>query len=350
MAGKRRLPTGEEQVENTKRRLNGTAGVIPRFRCPYRAGASKDKPVHSHCREEQTFPSIDKLNEHLTRVHSLKYWCLRCKRKFPILKDEDLRVLKRDHLSCEEKPWPKDKEEWVSQILMSEDQYNQWRVWNTMEVQRLLAEDTKKEKKSIWSWRKIYKSLYPDTLEFPSPFPDTVLGDTSMSSIGDQVPPTAITDDVATIPTILPIETEEQQVQNGHTVGGLKETAGNGISHLKTGTEAVFVSPYSLDVTAEQQRGREEVQLEAHWQENTAGPASMVFSTTSGTTDSWNLAPPKTPSYMQEDHLPAVSGTQSDFSLYCLEPDVYSTWDFLQEDGLHKPDEEESREPHESET
>ena len=125
--------------------------------------------------------------------------------------------------------------------------------------------------------------------------------------------------------TALPTHVEDEKERSGGTVGAPEVAIGNEVWPMDTGTAAAFVSPFSLDVTAEQQRYREEAQRNAPWSDITTGPASMVISTTSGTTDSFNLPPPSTPPYIQEDPPTHGAGARSDTNFDWLEGNPYST-------------------------
>ncbi|RSL99237.1 hypothetical protein CEP52_009866 [Fusarium oligoseptatum] len=265
--------------------LMGRQGDL-QLRCPIRVHADKcienGKEVGlPACRKDQTFKDIVKLNEHLSRVHSHKYLCMRCKKKFPLVSKIDLEILKEKHNPCEEKPWPEKKKHWAKWTLMSREQYDRWR---TSVNERRQAEDGQREKKAYWRWRQIYESLYPGTTDFPADFPAASLVGGVLEDVGQMV--SNDTDQ----------RTDARPRAFAGDASGSPRRLEDTIFNERFTPTLDFWSPYSAD------RG-----LGQEWRpetETSTGPESMAFSSTSGTTD--NLRP-MTPSFISyTDDLSAV--------------------------------------------
>lgn len=284
MVRKRVLSSGKQDGEHSRRRGSGVTSKSSnqRFRCPVRARAGVNSPMYSDCRRDQSFSNIEKLNEHLTRVHSSKYWCLRCKEKFGILNEQNLQVVKRGHKACcQERPWPADKEQWAIHTLMSKEQHDRWTVWTTMDVPRLMTKDGKtRERKPTWSWRKIYKSLFPDTVEFPSPFANDRADSCVVPDFSNQTGQMLYRDDMSARTVVIPSYPEEQVGNHVHYGGGgagFEGTATEGDFMFELEPQP-FLSSYSMDHATEQQHQDEEIQRQVPWEESATGPTSMVFS------------------------------------------------------------------------
>ncbi|KAI8676338.1 hypothetical protein NCS56_00521200 [Fusarium sp. Ph1] len=256
-----------------------------KLRCPIRAHADKclDNGMEVGllaCEKGKTFPAIDKLNEHLSRVHSLKYICLPCKTKFPSVNKAHLAKLRQDH-TCEEKPWPKEGKHVNQWNLMSQEQHDRWSVWTSSNNERRQPEDGQREKKAFWSWRKIYERLYPNTVDFPAAFsPGERLGDDDRTASDDME---------KSIDTQPRGEAEQTPVANT----GVPSRPPTGPNFLKSNDPVWFVNPLSADLGVDQQRCPE-TESSASWLETSTGPGSMAYSSTSGTTE---YLRPQTPSY-----------------------------------------------------
>ncbi|RSL44321.1 hypothetical protein CEP54_014731 [Fusarium duplospermum] len=261
------------------------------LRCPFRAHAEKcidngEEVGLPACRKDQTFKAIDKL-----KVHSLKYLCLRCKKKFPLVSKVDLASLREKHNPCEAKNWPEKKKHWAKWTLMSEEQYERWAgtAWTTCVNERRQPEDGQREKKAFWSWRKIYESLYPNTTKFPAA---SVIGG-GLEDVGQMGSnDTHQRTDART-------SGERQQASVDDATGSPKPledvTFGERLTPILD-----FLSPYSGDRGLGQE-WRPETGSQGSWQETSTGPESMAFSSTSGTTD--NLRPMTPPFISYTDDL-----------------------------------------------
>ncbi|KAM5357124.1 hypothetical protein ACJZ2D_016586 [Fusarium nematophilum] len=120
----------------------------PRLRCPFRVHGEQDRSSEGdaefqNCNQDQTFAGTEKLNEHLDRVHSPKWWCPRCKHQFVICGGRTLAAQKKDHGACVEKPWPENQKEWVKHNLMTEEQYLRSKTWKEENIPRPPACDGK---------------------------------------------------------------------------------------------------------------------------------------------------------------------------------------------------------------
>ncbi|KAJ4218468.1 hypothetical protein NW759_008362 [Fusarium solani] len=258
-----------------------------KLRCPIRAHAHKcsDDGMEIEllaCDEDQTFPAIDKLNEHLSRVHSLKYVCLLCKTKFPVVNKNHLASLRRGH-PCGENPWPKKGKHVNQWNLMSQEQHDRWTAWTSANNKRHQPEDGPREKKAFWSWRKIYESLYPNTTSFPAA--SVVNG--GLEDAGRMV----LKDKDQRPDARLSGEPQQPSVDDAAaSPEPLEETTfGESLSPL-----TYLLSPFSADRRLGQGLHLE-TGSQGSWPETSTGPESMAFSSTSGTTD--NLRP-TTPSFI----------------------------------------------------
>ncbi|KAH8736368.1 hypothetical protein BGZ61DRAFT_527325 [Ilyonectria robusta] len=163
------MPKRPRQSDN--RAESGKRRKVDRVQCPFRVYAREHGLDHpeDHCKDGQTFKGNEKLNEHLDRYHSLRYWCLGCKNRFRFNSRNDLAVLKSEHVKrCTKQPQREHEEEWARYVVMSSEQYSRWSnkqwKWNMVEVTRLEGETMPR-----FSWRRIYKCLFPETTEFPNP-------------------------------------------------------------------------------------------------------------------------------------------------------------------------------------
>lgn len=138
-----------------------------RLRCPFQAHAdehdlSYDQLQAGHCSREKTYPDIQRLNEHLKRVHSRQFWCSGCYYKFNICSDKDIEVLKRNHEdSCGTVSVTQERLDFINRVVMTEIQYNSWLNWKKIVVPLRETKGKVKEKKAYHTWRKIYSCLYP---------------------------------------------------------------------------------------------------------------------------------------------------------------------------------------------
>ncbi|RTE79075.1 hypothetical protein BHE90_006410 [Fusarium euwallaceae] len=260
------------------------------LRCPIRAHA--DQCIHDGeevglpaCRKDQTFKAIDKLNEHLSRVHSHKYLCMRCKKKFPLVSKIDLESLKEKHKPCEAKNWPEKKKHWAKWTLMSAEQYERWAgtAWTNSVNERRQPEDGSREKKPFWSWRKIYERLYPSTTNFPAA---SLVGG-GLEDVGKMV-----SNDTDQRTDARP--SGERQQPSVDDASGSPKPLDDIIFDERLTPILDFLSPYSADRGLGQE-WRPETESQRSWPETSTGPESMAFSSTSGTTDNMR---PMTPSFI----------------------------------------------------
>ncbi|KAI8677892.1 hypothetical protein NCS55_00507700 [Fusarium keratoplasticum] len=272
---------GPSSPNDSKRPTTMTKQLDLKLRCPIRAHADKcvddgEEVGLPICRKDQTFKAIDKLNEHLSRVHSHKYLCLRCKKKFPLVSKIDLESLKEKHGSCQEKPWPEKKKQWAEWTLMSKEQYDGWAgtAWTTTANERRPPEDGQREKKAFWSWRKIYESLYPNTTDFPAAAFAVEQNDPGQATLMDKE-------------MSLDTRPREKAQQAPATNTGVPSKPPTGHVQLW------LMNPLSADLRVGQQRCLEP-EVGVSLLETSTGPGSMAYSSTSGTAD--NLMPP-TPSF-----------------------------------------------------
>lgn len=115
-------------------------------------------------------------SEHLKRAHSLLYVCSDCNTHLHSITSKlDLKALKKDHRSkC-----GKEESRKTSEVLrMTQEQHVRWMKWNKEDV-----ESTPKERKPPKSWRKIYKSLYPE--EAAQGYPAMCHGGETAADSGD---------------------------------------------------------------------------------------------------------------------------------------------------------------------
>ncbi|KAK3316856.1 fungal-specific transcription factor domain-containing protein [Apodospora peruviana] len=165
---KRTKHSDSGKPESEKRRKVARDPALE-VQCPFRVHArnhSLDYP-QDRCKEGQTFKGNEKLNEHLDRCHSLRYWCPDCRKRFPFNSQDNLAVLKTEHKNqCTGQAPPEHEEEWASFIVMDREQFGRWsnRNWKKIEIPRKEGETMPR-----YSWRQIYKSLFPETVELPNP-------------------------------------------------------------------------------------------------------------------------------------------------------------------------------------
>lgn len=296
-----------------------------KLRCPFRAhDPDRYKKVHSHCRAEQSFPNIGKLNEHIGRYHSLRYWCIVCKRNFPTVSKKDIDHHKRSHI-CHPRIWS-GKEEIASHTYMTEEQQESWAHWKDVPIQAIAGERT-----VIKSWRKIYKSLFPADTKSPSPHYDsgsspqieasrtassisttvqdgTATGQDEITLSGDEIdpvngggPPNRVEDDphiisgkrkatsepdadqlfitsskYASLFTATEETASEVTATNAHELDRGEHSPGT-VDNFNP----IFGDPFSADLKLDQIKQREAGLNQADWDD---GPGSMVNSLTSETT------------------------------------------------------------------
>jgi len=158
------------------------------FPCPFAPPSGHTCKDKKRCGPGTSFKSIEKLNEHLKRVHSLEYICTRCKKhKYAIVPSKTLKNLKKVHEEeeCEgEGVAPanvggqatngravgdnvhgakNNDNEVAVDVRMTEEQENRWKKWKEMGVSEI-----KGEPKPQTSWRRIGKSLSHDGRTSPN--------------------------------------------------------------------------------------------------------------------------------------------------------------------------------------
>ncbi|KAM5341707.1 hypothetical protein ACJ41O_014738 [Fusarium nematophilum] len=247
----------------------------------------------------------------------------------------------------------------------------------------------------MWSWRKIYKRLFPDTIEFPNPCHvdpldssqdptsqdatsqdatsqdansvETDEGDTTSAKTGNSSSPDSMENgpvlhqNGSAIPQNEPvIHPNEPAIHQSHLVthqtDPFAHLNGMGIRHHdpdpgnydlldlneleelfqdeqdNESKRAEFYDPYSGDLTWEEYRQRDEGQAQEPWLETIKGPASMAFSHSSGGT---GIPRPRTPSFLGDNHPEFVVARGSlDFGREGVARFDPSLVAFLKEGGL----------------
>lgn len=185
---------------------------------------------------------------------------------------------------CTEKPWSQKE----SETLMTAGQNDRYAEWSTTMVAREENGHTKKEPKAFQSWRKIYKTLYPDVVNFPDPCrlrsEFSPHGSPSSTSTKAALPSSA----GETQTTQLPSSPHDRNPDRGGMLqinqgtDSIERVSDSDILTVSNDADLAFRSPFSGDLSFTQHQQRRLVEDRASWIESTDGPESLAQSASSG--------------------------------------------------------------------
>lgn len=169
---------------------------------------------------------------------------------------------------------------------MTAGQNDRYAEWSTTTLAREENGHTEKEPKAFQSWRKIYKSLYPDVVNFPDPcrlgskcFPHGSLSSTSTNAVLPSSSGETQTTQLLSSPHDRnPDRGGTPQINQGtENIDGVSD-----ILTVSNDADLAFRNPFSGDLSFTQHQQRRLVEDRASWKESTDGPGSLAQSASSG--------------------------------------------------------------------